>query len=75
MAFGPVSNRMYWFIPLGLLVIHLVNLARISLLYFVSIRYPRYMYFAHKYFFTAVLYAAVFMLWVWWVRKYSVRAA
>ena len=70
-AFGPVSKSLFWFIPLGLLVIHVMNLARITLLFWVSIYMTEYMYFMHKYFFTAVLYVVVFVLWVWWVRKFT----
>ena len=71
-AFGPISNALFWFIPLGLLIIHLVNLARITLLFWVSIYMTEYMYFMHKYFFTAILYVVVFVLWVWWVRKFTI---
>jgi exosortase family protein XrtF len=70
-AFGPVSKLLFWFIPLGLAVIHLMNLARITLLFWVSIYMTDYMYFMHKYFFTAILYVVVFVLWVWWVRKFT----
>jgi exosortase family protein XrtF len=68
-AFGKWTNKILWFIPVGLLIIHLANLARIGLLFFVSQYRPSYMYFTHKYLFTAVLYVVVFLLWVWWVRK------
>jgi exosortase family protein XrtF len=71
LAFGPVGRTLTWFIPLGLLIIHLVNLARIGLLFWVSIYMPRYLYFTHKYFFTAILYVVVFVLWIWWVRRYA----
>lgn len=66
-AFGPVNRRMLWFLPLGVLLIHLANLGRISLLFLVSTYRPDYMYFVHKYFFTAVLYAVIFLLWVVWM--------
>jgi exosortase family protein XrtF len=71
-AFGPVNNSLFWFIPLGLIIIHLVNLARITLLFWVSIYKTDYMYFMHKYFFTAIIYVVVFAMWVYWVRKFSV---
>jgi hypothetical protein len=32
---------------------------------------PKAMYFTHKYFFTAILYVVIFVLWVWWVKKFS----
>ncbi len=72
-AFGPISKRMLWFIPLGIVIIHLANLVRITLLFFVAEYRPDFMYFIHKYVFTASLYAVIFMLWVWWVRKFATR--
>lgn len=66
-AFGGPKKSMIWFLPLGLIVIHLFNLLRIGILYYVSQYMEEYFYFFHKYLFTAVLYAAVFGLWVIWV--------
>lgn len=72
-AFGPLSRQMTWFIPLGLLIIHFVNLCRILLLFFVSEFMPKAMYFTHKYFFTAILYLVIFALWWWWIKRYATR--
>ena len=71
-AFGPISKSLLWFIPLGLLLIHLLNLARITLLFWVAIYAKDHMYFIHKYFFTAIIYVLVFSLWVACVRKFTV---
>ena len=70
-SFGPVCRAWLWFIPLGLLIIHLMNLGRITLLFFVAAYMPDAMYFTHKYLFTAFLYGVIFLLWVWWVKKFS----
>jgi exosortase family protein XrtF len=67
-AFGPFSKKMIWFIPAGFILIHLINLGRISMLFWVARNRPDYMYFTHKYFFTAIIYVAVLVLWIWWVR-------
>jgi exosortase family protein XrtF len=67
-AFGPFGKKMLWFIPLGFVLIHLINLGRITLLFWVARNIPDYMYFTHKYFFTAIIYVAVLILWVWWVK-------
>lgn len=71
LAFGPYIRALRWFIPAGLLVIHLANLARIIFLFWVAVYFPNYLYFLHKYFFTAIIYVVVFLLWILWVRKYS----
>lgn len=74
-AFGPYKKSMIWFVPLGLLVIHLANLARIVLLFMVSLYEPNYLYFTHKYLFTAFIYLFVFLLWIWWVVKLAKPSA
>lgn len=70
-AFGPITKTLWWFIPLGLVVIHFMNLVRIALLFWVAIYLPDFMYFTHKYLFTAILYVVVFLLWVVWVKKFT----
>lgn len=72
-AFGGPWKKMLWFIPAGLAVIHASNLLRIALLFFVSEHYSEYFYYVHKYFFTAILYLVVFILWVIWVVRFNVR--
>ena len=67
-SFGTPSRSLWWYAPLGLLVLHVCNLIRITVLFWVSINQPDFMYFLHKYFFTAGLYAVTFILWVFWVR-------
>jgi exosortase family protein XrtF len=67
-AFGPLHKKLLWFVPAGILVIHLANLFRIGLLFFISRDYPHQLYFFHKYFLTAFIYAVVFILWFVWLR-------
>ncbi len=71
LAFGPYTKNMAWFAPAGVLAIHIANLARIVLLFWVTLYHPHYLYFLHKYLFTAIIYVAVFVLWIIWVSKFS----
>ncbi|MEO0551661.1 MAG: exosortase family protein XrtF [Bacteroidota bacterium] len=64
-----LNSKLIWFIPLGIFIIHLSNLVRIALLYYVGINLPDYSYFAHKYLFTASIFLVVFGLWFWWLKK------
>jgi len=73
-AFGPYIKTMSWFIPLGLAIIHISNLARITLLFNVSMKFPSFLYFTHKYLFTAFIYLFVLLLWMVWVTKIARRA-
>jgi len=70
-AFSGKIKDMLWFIPGGFIFIHVANLGRIALLYWVAESKPNYMYFSHKYLFTAVIYGAIFLLWVVWVMWFS----
>jgi exosortase family protein XrtF len=70
-AFGGPRKAMLWFIPAGLLIIHIVNLLRVVLLYITAIHFEFYFYYVHKYFFTAVLYVIVFILWTIWVLRFN----
>jgi exosortase family protein XrtF len=72
-AFGPLSKNMLWFTALGILIIHLTNLARVALLFMVSKYMHQYLYFTHKYFFTAILYFVIFILWIIWVKYFSYK--
>ncbi|MBT1688316.1 exosortase family protein XrtF [Dawidia soli] len=75
LAFGPWRKPMLWFIPIGIVVVHVMNLLRISLLFVVSRFLPDAMYFVHKYLFTAFLYAVIFGLWLIWIRKFTRQTA
>lgn len=60
-----------WFIPAGLLIIHIMNLLRIFFLYYASLNVSEYFYYFHKYIFTSILYCIVFALWFVWVIKFN----
>ncbi|HEY8935030.1 MAG TPA: exosortase family protein XrtF [Cyclobacteriaceae bacterium] len=68
-AFGGKTKAILWFVPLGLITIHLFNIIRIALLYVVAQHYQSYFYYVHKYIFTGILYLIVFALWILGVMK------
>ena len=72
-AFGGWKSRnSLWFLPLGLIFIHFSNLLRLFLLAWLNVDHDgRMFHFFHKYGFTAVSYASVFLLWFVWVRNYA----
>lgn len=65
---GPLKDSIIYIIG-GILVIHVFNVLRISLLFVVAEKYYSYLYFTHKYLFTGFIYAVVFALWFLWVRR------
>lgn len=66
-AIGEYNKKLWWFVPGGILLIHVMNLFRIGMLFFISRDYPDNLYFFHKYLMTAVVYGAIFILWFIWL--------
>lgn len=66
---GPWKHKA-WFIPMGIVIVHLTNLFRISGLAVVTITIPEYWHFAHDYVFRPFFYVVIFFLWVWWVERF-----
>jgi exosortase/archaeosortase family protein len=69
---GPWKHKA-WFIPMGVVIVHLTNLFRISGLAVVTITIPSYWDLAHDYFFRPFFYVVIFLLWVWWVEKFRAK--
>ena len=74
-AFGSFSRRKLWFMAIGLVMIYLLNLARVTFLFWVVESYPDHLYFVHKYLFTIIIYAVVMLLWYLWIFKFNEKSA
>ncbi|MBI1767923.1 MAG: exosortase family protein XrtF [Bacteroidetes bacterium] len=68
-AFKGPQRLLLQFTGMGIVGIHLLNLARVVLLYAVAFYFPEQLYFFHKYLFTGIIYTIVFALWYFWVRS------
>ncbi len=64
-----------WFIPLGIITIHILNIFRVVGLALVAKFAPTWLDFNHSYTFTFIVYAYIFILWIWWVNKFSGKTA
>ncbi len=60
-----------FFIPLGILAIHLLNIIRLVALAMVVLYKPESLEFNHKYTFTVFVYAFIFIFWMIWVNKFA----
>ncbi len=60
-----------WFIPLGIVIIHLLNTFRISALCLLKIYSPETLEINHHYIFNIILYAFVFIMWMIWITRLS----
>lgn len=69
---GPWRHKL-WFIPAGLLAIHVINVLRIVSLSIIIFYFPdpAVLDFNHTYTFTILIYSFVFFLWYVWASKFS----
>lgn len=70
-AFPGGGKKKLWYIPLGILIIHLVNILRIVALAITLKHAPDMLDFNHTYVFQVVIYLVIFYLWYRWVTKIS----
>lgn len=66
---GPWRHKL-WYIPAGIVVIHLTNLFRVVGLLFIQIPFPGQFHFFHDYVFKTLFYAVIFLMWVVWVESF-----
>lgn len=69
---GPWRHKV-WYIPIGLIVIHFINVFRIVGLTISVKYYPQYFDTFHNYFFKTLFYFMIFMMWLFWVEKFKNR--
>ena len=66
---GPWKQKL-WYIPLGIVVIHIVNILRIVILSVVLMNWPDQWHFTHDWILRPFFYVVIFALWVIWVEKF-----
>lgn len=67
---GPWKKKA-WFIPFGLVTIHLINVLRIVALCIIVTYDYAYLDFNHNYTFTIIVNGYMFLLWMWWAHSFS----
>jgi exosortase family protein XrtF len=67
---GNQKNKL-WFVPLGIVVIHVLNILRVAALAIIANINPFYLDFNHTYTFTFLIYAFIFLLWIIWVNRFA----
>jgi len=65
---GPWRKKL-WFIPMGVIIIHLTNLFRVIGLSVVLQHIPEHWKWLHDWAFRPFFYVVMFSLWVWWIEK------
>jgi len=64
-------KRKLVFIPIGILLIHLINSLRVAILAIIAKDSPETLDFNHNYTFTIIVYSFIFLLWYMWSTKFS----
>lgn len=69
---GPWKKKL-WYIPLGIITIHVVNILRIVILCVVAVHWPQQWDFIHEWVLRPFFYVVIFAMWVVWVEKIRKR--
>lgn len=69
---GPWKHKA-WYIPLGITLIHTMNIVRITCLCIITLKKPEWLSFNHTYLFQTLMYAFIFLLWYIWIKKIPVN--
>lgn len=72
-AYPGHQKSKWWYILTGLLSIHILNIFRVVALALIAFYKPEYLDFNHTYTFTFAIYCYIFLLWIIWVNKYSIK--
>lgn len=65
---GPWIKKL-WFIPMGIVLVHLTNILRIVGTGIFSMNHPTWMKFMHDNVLRWLFYLVICGLWLWWVKK------
>ncbi|TAG43165.1 MAG: hypothetical protein EAZ31_04865 [Cytophagia bacterium] len=64
-----------WFLPIGIIAIHFLNVLRVILLA-LNVHYWKSTFdFNHKYTFMIAVYVLIFLLWTYWAKRYKTLAS
>ncbi|MCU7614308.1 exosortase family protein XrtF [Chryseobacterium sp. GMJ5] len=67
------GSKTFIFALAGLLILYLMNVARIMGLNIVTRDYPQYNKMSHDYLFPAVIYGTVVVLWLVWIKFFALK--
>jgi len=73
-VFPGMFKQKLWFIPMGLAILIFVNVLRISGLAITAYCCPEYSDINHYVVFKIVAWIVIFLLWMWWINKFALKA-
>jgi len=69
---GKLRSKL-WYIPMGIIIIYLLNILRVSGLGIINVCCPASMDFYHRYLFKIIIYCLIFLMWFIWIRRYGYK--
>jgi exosortase/archaeosortase family protein len=69
---GKIINKL-WYIPLGILIIDIVNAFRLSMFTLAIARIPEHAELIHYYVTRITIYLSIFFMWIIWIRFFSLK--
>lgn len=69
---GPWKHKL-WYIPLGLVIIELTNVLRVTGILLLLIPFPENFDFFHNYIFKIFFYVIIFLMWMIWEEKFRLK--
>ena len=68
---GPWKKKL-WYVPLGLLIVYLFNIFRITAIVALIEHHPTWFDFLHEELFKYLFYAVIFGMWVYWEERIAI---
>lgn len=73
LAYPGHQKSKIWYVPLGILSIHFLNILRVTALALIAFYKPELLDLNHTYTFTFIVYGYIFLLWMLWANKYALK--
>ncbi len=70
-AYPGSQKHKLWYVPSGIIAIHILNILRVTALAMIANSYPQYLNFNHTFTFTFLIYSFIFLLWIIWVNRFA----
>ena len=67
---GKIISKLF-FVPMGILAIHFLNVFRVVVLSVIETYSYEWTEFNHTYTFTILIYGVIFLMWLFWINKFS----
>ena len=72
-SYPGIIRKKLWYIPLGLVLITIINILRISGLAYIMVCCPEHMDINHHVIFKYTVYVLIFLMWYIWIQKINIK--